>query len=258
MLLRNKTLDYPNSCLNIFIFKQNRLADTFPCLLYILHPNARGKNLRLVVSSLQIARLFQCRNGRSHASLYIRHRIVPPSLSGNFQRRATDLISVSSHIFHSLPYLLYLAYAQLGLVQQYKVFVKVVIGVQNKASGIQMWVSTRTPCLLHIVLQRIRNVIVHHQANVAFVHSHTKGRCCNNYPNLFAHKRFLIGHLIVRIHLSVKWQGLIPISGQLLSQLLGSFGARNVHNRRAIFRCNKRTKFCVLILIALRMNHRIV
>ena len=85
-------------------------------------------------------------------------------------------------------------------------FVQVGIAVQHETPGLKMRVSAGTSCLLHIVLQRIGNVIMYHQSHIALIHPHAKGRSCHDDAHFVRHEGVLIGNLVVSIHLSVERQ----------------------------------------------------
>ena len=81
---------------------------------------------------------------------------------------------MSGQRLHSPPNLLYLADTQLGLIEQYKMFVKVGIIVQDIAAGLEMRVPAGPSRLLHIIFQRIGDVIMNHQADILLVHAHSE------------------------------------------------------------------------------------
>ena len=78
-------------------------------------------------------------------------------------------------IFNSFPYLLYLADAQFGLVEQDKVLVQVLVAIEYIAFGIEVWISSGTSSLLYIVLQRVGDVVVDNQTHIALIDTHTEG-----------------------------------------------------------------------------------
>ena len=127
-----------------------------------------------VVAAYQIAALLQCRQGSAHTCFYVSHLIVPACLSGYLQRRTTHSVTLFGLPFHRIPHLVNLADAELRLVQQNEVFVKVSITIQHIASGTQRWVASGTTGFLHVVFQRGADVVVHHQPHVFLVHTHAK------------------------------------------------------------------------------------
>ena len=117
-----------------------------------------------------------------------------------------------SHFLYSLPHLLYLTDTEFRLVEQYEMLVKVGIAIEHKAACLHMRVTTGASGLLHIILQRIGNVVMYHQSHIFFVNTHTKSRRCDDDAHFVSHKGILVSYLIVRIHLAVEWQGFEPIS----------------------------------------------
>ena len=53
--------------------------------------------------------------------------------------------------------------------------VKVGIAVQHEAPGFEMRVAAGSACLLHVVLERIGDVVVYHQPHILLVDAHSEG-----------------------------------------------------------------------------------
>ena len=136
--------------------------------------------------------------------------------------------------FDGIPYLLYLADAQLGLVEQDEVLVQVLIAIEYIAFGIEVWISSCTSCLLYIVLQRVGDVVVDNQPHIALIYSHTEGGGGNDDSYLVAHEGILIVYLLIGIHLAIIGQGGYTITCQFQGEFPGSLGAGYVDDGRAI------------------------
>ena len=72
----------------------------------------------------------------------------------------------------SAPDLVYLAQSEFSLVQKYEVFVKVIVIVKDVAFRLRVDITSRPSRFLNIILQRIRNLVVDNQTDIALVHSH--------------------------------------------------------------------------------------
>ena len=174
VFLRYERLDYSHRILHFFFVEERRRGDALTGLVHVAHGDARGIDMRHVVAALNVAALFQGGKGCPHACLYVRDRIVPSCLSGYLKGRALQARLVVRGFLHGLPHLLYLADAQLCLVEQNEMFVKVVVGVEHKAAGRQRRVASGASGFLHIVLERVGNVVVDHQPHIALVYAHAE------------------------------------------------------------------------------------
>ena len=174
VFLRYERLDYSHRILHLFFVEERRRGDALAGLVHVAHGDARSIDMRHVVAALNVAALFQGGNGCPHTSLYVGHRIVPSCLSGYLKGRTLQARLVVCEPLYGLPYLLYLADAQLCLVEQNEMFVKVVVGVEHKAAGRQRGVAPGASGFLHIVLKRVGNVVVDHQPHIALVHAHAE------------------------------------------------------------------------------------
>ena len=83
-------------------------------------------------------------------------------------------------------------------------FVKVGVAIQHKAASLKIGITPSTSSLLHIVLQRVGYVVVHHQPHIFFINAHTKCRGCDDNAHPVGHKGVLIGNLFIGIHLAAK------------------------------------------------------
>ena len=52
--------------------------------------------------------------------------------------------------------------------------IQIIVTIKHIATGTEVRVATGSPCLLHIILQRIRNIVVHHQTDIFLIDSHAK------------------------------------------------------------------------------------
>ena len=190
--------------------------------------------MRDVVAPLQIPRLFKCRQSCPHTRFHIRNRIIPTSFTCNLQRRATNPHPLFGHIFHSPPHLLYLTDAKFGLVKQHEMLVKVAITIEHVTPCLKMRITSSTSSLLHIILKRVGNIIMDDQPHIALINSHSESRSRNNDAHTVIHERFLIGNLLICIHLPVERQSFVTITGQLLCQQPCSLRARYIYYNRTV------------------------
>ena len=161
-------------------------------------------------------------------------------------------------ILNGFPYLLYLADAQLGLVEQNEVLVQVLVAIEYIAFGIEVWVSSCTSCLLYIVLQRVGDVVVDNQPNIALIYSHAEGGGGNDDSNLIVHEGILIVYLLIGIHLAIIGQGGNSVTGQLLGEFPGSLGAGYVDDGRAICLFHQRAQEIVFVAVTIYVDNGIV
>ena len=84
------------------------------------------------------------------------------------------MVSLACHFLYRLPYLLYLADTQLGLVKEEEMFVEVGVIVKHKASCIEFWVTSCASSFLHVVLKGVGDVIVNHKSHIFLVNTHSK------------------------------------------------------------------------------------
>ena len=89
--------------------------------------------MRDISASLHISCRFKRRYCRANAGFNIADGIIPTGLPSNFQCRTLNGGARFGKVFDRLPYLLYIADTQLSLIEQNKVFVKIVIVEQNAA-----------------------------------------------------------------------------------------------------------------------------
>ena len=229
MFLRDKRLDDAHGFLHFFVVKEQRRGDALACFIHTLHGDACGIDMRHIVAALQIACLFECGDGCTHTCLNVGHGVVPTRLARNLERRAAGLHALSGHILHGLPHLLYLADAQLCLVEQNEMLVEIVVVIEHKAFGLKMRIAPCTSCLLHIVFERVGYIVMHHQSDIALVYAHSKGGSGNDNAHIIAHERLLIGYLLVRIHASVEGQSLVAVACEFLCQHLRALRARYIY-----------------------------
>ena len=98
-------------------------------LVHGFYGNARCKNVRRIAAPLYEAGILKSRDGRLNAGFNVFHAVAPSGLPGNVQWRAAHLAPFCRKVLDGLPHLLYLADAELGLVEQDEMLVEVAVGV---------------------------------------------------------------------------------------------------------------------------------
>ena len=83
-----------------------------------------------------------------------------------------DAIVLCSKLLDRTPDLVYLAQSELCLVQEDEVFVKVIVIIKDVTLRLRVDITPRPSRFLNIILQRIRNLVVDNQTDIALVHSH--------------------------------------------------------------------------------------
>ena len=122
----------------------------------------------------------------------------------------------------------------------------------------EVWVSSCTPCLLYIVLQRVGDVVVDDQSYIALVHTHSEGGCSNDDAYLVGHEGILIVYLFIGIHLAIIGQGSHAVTSQLHGEFSGSLGSGYVDDGRAVCLLHKIAQEVVFVSIAIHVDHGIV
>ena len=79
--------------------------------------------MRNVVATLYVSALFQGGKGGANTGFYVGYRVIPTGLAGYLQCRTTYVWALFGKILNGFPYLLYLADAQFGLVEQNEVLI---------------------------------------------------------------------------------------------------------------------------------------
>ena len=161
-------------------------------------------------------------------------------------------------ILNGFPYLLYLADAQLGLVEQDEVLIQVLVAIEYIAFGIEVWISSCTSSLLYIVLQRVGDVVMDNKTHIALIYSHTEGGGGDDDSNLIAHEGILIVYLLIGIHLAIIGQGGYAVTGQFLGEFPGSLGAGYVDDGRAISLLYQRAQEIVFVAVTIYVDNGIV
>ena len=116
------------------------------------------------------------------------------------------MVSFDRKFFDGFPNLLDFADAQFGLIEKNEVLVQIAIIVKHEAFGLHFGVAPGTTRLLHIVLQRVTDVIVNDQSNIFLVNTHAKSRSGHNHLCVTTHKSILVLYLLVGFHLTIEWQ----------------------------------------------------
>ena len=83
-----------------------------------------------------------------------------------------DAVVLCRKFLDSTPDLVYLAQSEFSLVKEDEVFVKVVVIIKDVAFRLRVDITPRPSRFLNIILQRIRNLVVDNQTDIALVHSH--------------------------------------------------------------------------------------
>ncbi len=213
--------------------------------------------MRHVLPALEIAGVLQCLHRCPDARLYVCHRLVPSRLTRDLERCALYDGSVLGQILDRLPNLLNLTDTEFRLVQQHKMLVQIPVLKQHIALCLQILVSARAPCLLHIIFQRVRYIIVYHQLDIGFVHPHAKGGGCHHHLNFIADKSILIHLFLCLVHLSVKGKRGDTVITQLLCKLCRALCPRHIHDGGAVFLFNQPAQRRVFLLVTLLVKHLI-
>ena len=136
--------------------------------------------------------------------------------------------------------------------------VQVLVAIEYIAFGIEVWISSCTSCFLYIVLQRVGDVVVDNQPNIALIYSHAEGGGGNDDSNLIVHEGILIVYLLIGIHLAIIGQGGNSVTGQLLGEFPGSLGAGYVDDGRAICLFHQRAQEIVFVAVTIYVDNGIV
>ena len=181
--------------------------------------------MRRVTASLNVPSILKCRYCSLNTSLNVVYFISPSSLTRYIQWRTAYLISFSRKILDSFPYLLNLTNAEFRLIEKHKVLIKVTVSIQYKAFCLHLWITSCTASLLHVVLQRVADIIVYNQSHIFLVNAHTECRSGNNHLCFTTHKSILVLHLLGSLHFSIEWQSSNAVVDQVLCQLASSSGS---------------------------------
>ena len=136
-------------------------------------------------------------------------------------------------------------------------FIQIVVVIQDIARSLDVRITPCTPRLLHIVLQRIGNLIMHHQAHILLIHAHTKSGGGHDTSHLIIDKGILVTDFIVRIHLPMIRQGRKTVVGQFLRQIARFLCTGDIDNRRATVFLQQPSKLAILIILRIGMDHAI-
>ena len=257
-LLGNQRSDDAYGFLRLVFGEKGRFRDAFSGFVRIPHGDARGIDMGNVVASFDISALFQCCKGCAYTGFDGGYGIVPSCLPGYLQGRTTYVGTLFGEVFNGFPNLLYLTDAQFGLVEEDEMFVEVVVAVEYEAAGVQMRVSSGTSCLLHIVLQRVGDVVMHYQAHIALIYSHAEGRGGYDDAHLVVHERLLVLYLFVGIHLAVIGQCLHAVAGEFGGKLTGALGSGNIDDGGSVGGLYERTEPAVLLFVGIHMDNGVV
>ena len=85
--------------------------------------------------------------------------------------------------------------------------VEVFLVKEDATLRLKRFVSARAARLLHVVFKRRRDVVVHHQSDVFFVHTHAESIGGDDRLDVARDERILIGAFFGRIHASGKGNG---------------------------------------------------
>ena len=87
-------------------------------------------------------------------------------------------------------------------------FVQIVVAEQDVALGVEFRVTPGTSGLLHVILQRVGNVVVNHHTHVLFIYSHAECGCCHDGSHLVVHEGVLVGDFAYAVFLGTF--GMVP------------------------------------------------
>ena len=94
-----------------------------------------------------------------------------------------------------------------GLARQKLIhFVEVLFGVKGYAAPLAA-VASRAACLLVVAFEAARHVVVHNEAHVGLVDSHSEGDRRDNHVDLFVQKGVLVAAARAGIESGVVGQG---------------------------------------------------
>ena len=210
--------------------------------------------MRHIVSPDEISPLLERRQRCPHPSLDIQDRVVPSCLPRNLECRTADPGPLPGHALHSRPNLLNLADAELRLIEQDKMLVEVRVAVKHITLGFEAGV---TPCparLLHVILQRSGDIVMHDEPHVALVDSHAESRGGDDDPDFPAHKCLLVEHLLVRLHLAVERQRAVAVARELGREVACSPGPRDIHDCGACMLFDEVSQLCIFLLVGVGVN----
>ena len=159
----------------------------------------------------QVSGLLQCSNGSGNARLQLLHLVVPSCLPRDLQGRIGYALPLPGHRLHRLPYFADLVDIDLRLVQQDKMLPKVIFIEQHIAIGPDPLVPSGPPRLLHVILQRVGDVIVDHHSHIVLVDTHPKSRCGHHDIHLTCHECILVHCFLPGLHLAVVRERLVPV-----------------------------------------------
>ena len=135
--------------------------------------------------------------------------------------------------------------------------VQVIVIVKDIAVGIGSHIPSGTACLLNIILQRIRNFIMHDKADIALVHTHTEGGGCDNNPYSVIDEIILSLDLFANIHLTMECPRFQPVPIQAAGNLLCSIRHCNIDNCGR-FAVEKKIPQCRILFIFTAMQNSVM
>ena len=240
------------------IIEERGEHETLACLVHVFDHDACSVDVGDVVATFEVAGLFECGHGSTHAGLDIGNAVVPACLTRYLKCRARDCGALLGEIFDSFPNLLYLVHAELSLIEEDKVLVEVLVAIEDEAAGRHGWVAACATCFLDVVLQRVRNVVMHNEADIFFIHSHTEGRGGHDDAHLACHEGILVLHLLAGFHLAVEGERGKAIARETLGEFDGAAGAADIDYGGTSLFADKLTEVDVFVLVAINKDDGIM
>ena len=167
------------------------------------------------------------------------------------------MVSFGRNRLDGFPYLLNLADTELGLVQQDKVLIEVAIGIEHIAFCLHIRITPSAPSFLHIVFQRVTDIIVNHQTYVFLVNPHSESRSGNNHFYLTTHEGILVLNFVCRLHLAVVGQCPYAVSFQMFCQISGAAGSGYIDYRRTVMPQNQRAQQVIFLICSISVKYGI-
>ena len=138
-------------------------------------------------------------------------------------------------ILDGFPYLLDLAHAQFGLIQEDEMLVQILVIEQDIALRLEGLIPSGTAGFLDIVFQRVGDIKVDHKAHVLFVHAHTECRGGNDDLYFVPQEGFLIGNFLAAFHLTVVGQSGKTVIPELSGNGFCAFGPGDIDDGGTVF-----------------------
>ena len=195
--LRKQLFDDAHSGGFVIRRNQRRLLNFRDGFFGVFAHDAAGIHARHILPTLDVARFFQRCDGGFNACfqfIFAGFFIVPASGTRDVQRRFDDVFMLAHHLFERFPYLLDFVFMNAALVEHDEMLVQIAGMIERKTFRLYARVASCPPCFLDVVFQRIRNLVMHHQTHVFFVHAHAEGGSRHHNLRFTADKAILMGN----------------------------------------------------------------